>query len=111
MPEGMNEFFWFVLGVFSYRIISGILQYGQLAVLFEQQLYHILKLLDIISKDLDNALEMKYSYIKDAGLDDDEVERRIARLGDARHPEHGTSPLRNGRTGRTDHLFPRRLQR
>ena len=53
MPEGMNEFLWFVLGIFSYRIISGMLQYGQLAILFEEQLYHMLKLLDILSKDLD----------------------------------------------------------
>jgi hypothetical protein len=67
MPDGMNEFLWFILGVFSYRIVSGLLQYGQLAVLFEEQLNHILKLLDILSKDLDTALEMKYSIMKDYG--------------------------------------------
>ena len=75
MPEGMNEFLWFILGVFSYRIISGALQYGHLAVLLEEQLYHILKLLDILSKDLDNALEMKYSIIKSTGLHDEEIKR------------------------------------
>tara|TARA_R100001082_G_C4363888_1_gene160791 strand:- start:1745 stop:2134 length:390 start_codon:yes stop_codon:yes gene_type:complete len=73
MPEGMNEFLWFILGVFSYRIVAGILQYGQLAVLFEKQLYHILKLLDIMSKDLDNALEIKYSIMKDAGFHDEDI--------------------------------------
>ena len=73
MPEGMNEFLWFILGVFSYRIVSGLLQYGQLAVLFEEQLHHILKLLDILSKDLDNALEMKYSVMKDAGTHDEDI--------------------------------------
>jgi hypothetical protein len=73
MPEGMNEFLWFILGVFSYRIVAGLLQYGQLAVLFEEQLYHILKLLDILSKDLDNSLEMKYSVMKDAGVHDEDI--------------------------------------
>ena len=73
MPEGMNEFLWFILGVFSYRIVSGIFQYGQLAVLFEDQLHHILKLLDILSKDLDNSLEMKYSIMKDAGVHREEI--------------------------------------
>ena len=73
MPEGMNEFLWFILGVFSYRIVSGLLQYGQLAVLFEEQLNHILKLLDILSKDLDTALEMKYSIMKDTGTHDEEI--------------------------------------
>ena len=73
MPEGMNEFLWFILGVFSYRIVSGRFQYGQLAVLFEDQLHHILKLLDILSKDLDNSLEMKYSIMKDAGVHREEI--------------------------------------
>lgn len=73
MPEGMNEFLWFILGVFSYRVISGILQFGHLAVLFEEQLHHILKLLDILSKDLDKAYEMKYDVMKDAGLQDEEI--------------------------------------
>tara|TARA_R110000824_G_scaffold17084_1_gene69862 strand:+ start:2896 stop:3285 length:390 start_codon:yes stop_codon:yes gene_type:complete len=73
MPEGMNEFLWFILGVFSYRIVSGLFQYGQLAVLFEEQLHHILKLLDILSKDLDTVLEMKYSVMKDTGTHDEEV--------------------------------------
>tara|TARA_Y100001973_G_C5038024_1_gene251388 strand:- start:71 stop:457 length:387 start_codon:yes stop_codon:yes gene_type:complete len=74
MPEGMHEFLWFVLGIFSYRIISGILQYGHLALLFEEQLYHIIKLLDILSKDLDTAFKMKYSIMKDAGLSDEEIQ-------------------------------------
>tara|TARA_R110000824_G_scaffold129472_1_gene290708 strand:+ start:634 stop:1017 length:384 start_codon:yes stop_codon:yes gene_type:complete len=73
MPDGMNEFLWFALGVFSYRIISGILQYGHLVVLFEEQLYHILKLLEILSKDLDKACEMKYSIMKDSDLHDEDI--------------------------------------
>tara|TARA_Y100000310_G_scaffold318917_1_gene373545 strand:+ start:483 stop:869 length:387 start_codon:yes stop_codon:yes gene_type:complete len=75
MPDGMHEFLWFALGVFSYRIISSILHYGHLAVLLEEQLYHILKLLDILSKDLDNAMEMKYSIMKDAGTHEEEIKR------------------------------------
>ena len=75
MPEGMNEFLWFALGIFSYRIISGILHYGHLALLLEEQLYHIIKLLDILSKDLDNAYKMKYSVMKDSGLSVDEIQR------------------------------------
>jgi len=73
MPDGMNEFLWFALGVFSYRIISGVLQYGQLAELFEKQLAHMLNVLDILSEDLDNALEMKYSVIKDSGASSEEI--------------------------------------
>ena len=73
MPDGMHEFLWFVLGVFSYRIVTGILQYGHLAVLLEEQLHHILKLLHILSKDLDNAREMKYSSMKDMGLHDEDI--------------------------------------
>ena len=73
MPEGMNEFLWFIIGVLSYRIVAGLLQYGQLAALFEEQLHHILKLLDIMSKDLDNTLEMKYSAMRDAGVHEEEV--------------------------------------
>jgi hypothetical protein len=73
MPDGMNEFLWFALGVFSYRIVTGILQYGQLAVLFEEQLYHMLKILDILSEDLDNALKMKYSIMKDMNTSDEEI--------------------------------------
>tara|TARA_R110000824_G_scaffold277546_1_gene465747 strand:- start:1359 stop:1745 length:387 start_codon:yes stop_codon:yes gene_type:complete len=73
MPDGMNEFFWFVLGVFSYRIVSGIFHYGTLAALFEEQLYHILKLLHILSKDLDTALEIKYNIMEDAQIHDEEI--------------------------------------
>ena len=73
MPDGMHEFLWFALGVFSYRIVTGILQYGQLAVLFEEQLYHMLKILDILSEDLDNALKMKYSIMKDMNTSDEEI--------------------------------------
>lgn len=73
MPEGMNEFLWFILGVLSYRIIAGILQYGHLAILFEQQLNDILKLLHILSEELDKAFEMKYSIMKDAGTHDEEI--------------------------------------
>ena len=75
MPEGMNEFLWFVLGIFSYRIVTGILQFGHLAVLFEEQLHHILKLLDILSKDLDSALEMKYNVLEETGIHDEEIKR------------------------------------
>jgi len=73
MPDGMNEFLWFALGVFSYRVISGILQYGHLVAFFEEQLYHILKLLEILSKDLDKACEMKYSIMKDSDLHDEDI--------------------------------------
>jgi len=73
MPEGMNEFLWFILGAFSYRIVAGILQYGNLVVLFEEQLYHMLKILNILSEDLDKALEMKYSIIKDTGISEEEI--------------------------------------
>ena len=72
MPEGMHEFLWFALGVFSYRIVSGILQYGHLSVLFEDQLDHMLIILHILSKDLDKALEMKYSFIKDTNISNEE---------------------------------------
>ena len=75
MPDGMHEFLWFVLGIFSYRIVTGILQFGHLAVFLEEQLYHILKLLDILSKDLDNALEMKYSVLEETGLHEEEIKR------------------------------------
>ena len=30
MPNGMDQFLWFVAGVFSYRIISSILNYGHM---------------------------------------------------------------------------------
>lgn len=73
MPDGMNEFLWFILGVFSYRVISGILQYGHLFVLFEQQLNDILKLLHILSEELDKALEMKYDIIRSSGISEEEI--------------------------------------
>tara|TARA_Y100001973_G_C5176240_1_gene322117 strand:+ start:440 stop:823 length:384 start_codon:yes stop_codon:yes gene_type:complete len=73
MPDGMNEFLWFSLGVFSYRIISGILQYGHLAELFEKQLAHILNVLHILSEDLDNALEMKYSTMRESGVSNEKI--------------------------------------
>jgi hypothetical protein len=75
MPDGMHEFLWFVIGVFSYRIISGILQYGHMFGLFELQLYHMLKILHIFSEDLDKALEMKYSIIKDTKISDEEMKK------------------------------------
>ena len=73
MPGGMNEFLWFILGVFSYRIVSGILQYGQLSMLFEEQLNHVLKLLHILSEDLDKSLEMKYDVMRDAGISEEKI--------------------------------------
>ena len=73
MPDGMNEFLWFALGVFSYRIVSGILQYGNLSILFEEQLNHILKLLHILSEDLDKSLEMKYDVMRDAGISEEKI--------------------------------------
>ena len=73
MPPGMDEFLWFALGVFSYRIVSGILQYGNLSILFEEQLNHILKLLHILSEDLDKSLEMKYDVMRDAGISEEEI--------------------------------------
>ena len=73
MPDGMHEFLWFILGVFSYRIISGILQYGHLSMLLERQLNHILIILNILSEDLDKALEMKYSIMEDLNISEEEV--------------------------------------
>ena len=73
MPDGMHEFLWFVLGSFSYRIVSGILQHVQLLELFELQLYHMLKMLHILSEDLDKSFEIKYSIMKDTNLSDAKI--------------------------------------
>ena len=73
MPGGMNEFLWFILGVFSYRIIATFLQYGHMSEVFNRQLEHLIKILAIVSEDLDNVREIKYSMMKDAGVSDEEV--------------------------------------
>ena len=75
MPDGMNEFLWFVLGIFSYRLIASILNYGHMSLFMDDLRNNVLKLLAIIMEDAAYMRECKYKLMKESGFSEEEIEK------------------------------------
>ena len=77
MPDGMDQFLWFIIGVFSYRIISSILNYGHMHSFMKSLKDDILKLLFILEEDVQSVLELKHQHLKSSGTDEGEIKERV----------------------------------
>lgn len=77
MPDGMDQFLWFVAGVFSYRIISSILNYGHMYSFMSLLKEDILKLLTILEEDLNQVIEHKHKYLLSTSLEEEEIKVKI----------------------------------
>jgi len=73
MPDGIDQFLWFVAGVFSYRIVSSMLNYGHMYSFMRLLKEDILKLLTILEEDLRQALELKHRHLRSASVDEEEI--------------------------------------
>jgi len=74
MPEGMNEFLWFVLGIFSYRVVASILTYGHMSIFMDDLRNNILKLLAVTMEDIVQLREHKYIIMKEVDLPEEEIQ-------------------------------------
>jgi len=77
MPDGMDQFLWFIIGVFSYRIISSILNYGHMHAFMKSLKQDILKLLFILEEDIRSATELKYEHLRSANVGEEELSAKI----------------------------------
>tara|TARA_R110002110_G_scaffold50817_1_gene149890 strand:- start:60 stop:443 length:384 start_codon:yes stop_codon:yes gene_type:complete len=75
MPDGMDQFLWFVAGVFSYRIVSSILNYGHMHAFMVSLKSEILMLLFILEEDTEKIVQLKYDNLRSTGSSKDEVEK------------------------------------
>ena len=76
MPNGMDQFLWFVAGVFSYRIISSILNYGHMYSFMKSLKGDIIKLLIILEEDINSAAKLKYERLRSSGLSKEDLEEK-----------------------------------
>ena len=76
MPNGMDQFLWFVAGVFSYRIISSILNYGHMYSFMKSLKGDIIKLLIILEEDINSAAKLKYERLRSSGLNKEDLEEK-----------------------------------
>jgi len=77
MPDGMEQFLWFIIGVFSYRIIASLLNYGHMHVFMSSLKEDILKLLFILEEDIQSAQDMKHRSLRSAKIDENELKETI----------------------------------
>ncbi len=77
MPDGMDQFLWFVIGVFSYRIVTSILNYGHMHIFMSSLKFDILKLLFILEEDIQTAQDMKYSSLRLSKIDEGELKETM----------------------------------
>ena len=75
MPQGMNEFIWFALGIMSYRIVISILEHGHMYNLMVEIKDDMLKLLVVLAEDMEYIRQLKYKYLYDANISTDEIEK------------------------------------
>ena len=77
MPAGTDQFLWFVAGVFSYRIISSVLNYGHMYSFMKSLKEEVLKLLTILEEDVKQVIEIKHNHLRSSSLNKEELEAKI----------------------------------
>ena len=77
MPDGMEQFLWFIIGVFSYRIISSLLNYGHMHTFMNTLKLDILKLLFILEEDMQSAYDIKHRSLRSSAIDENELKETI----------------------------------
>ena len=77
MPDGMEQFLWFIIGVFSYRIISSLLNYGHMHAFMNTLKLDILKLLFILEEDMQSAYDIKHRSLRSSGIDENELKETM----------------------------------
>tara|TARA_Y100000034_G_scaffold86397_1_gene103599 strand:+ start:1526 stop:1939 length:414 start_codon:yes stop_codon:yes gene_type:complete len=75
MLEQYNDALWFFAGVFSYRILSGLLTYGHMANLVRSINEQILKMLKYSVEEIAFVRGIKYVTMSEAGMDDDQINK------------------------------------
>ena len=77
MPAGMEQFLWFIIGVFSYRIIASLLNYGHMHAFMNNLKFDILKLLFILEEDMQSAYDIKHRSLRSSDIDENEIKEII----------------------------------
>ena len=77
MPGGMDEFLWFVAGIFSYRVIASVLNYGHMYSFMSSLKEDVIKFLTILEEDMKQAQSIKYAYLRSSNSAEEEVEEEI----------------------------------
>ena len=75
MLEEYNEALWFFAGVFSYRILAGMLTYGHMANLVKSINEQVLKMLKFAAEEIAFGRGIKYVTMSEAGMDDDQINK------------------------------------
>jgi hypothetical protein len=75
MLEQYNEVLWFFAGVFSYRVLSGLLTYGHMANLVKSINEQILIMLKFAVEEIGFVRGIKYVTMSEAGMDDDQINK------------------------------------
>tara|TARA_Y100000310_G_scaffold337246_1_gene423840 strand:- start:157 stop:555 length:399 start_codon:yes stop_codon:yes gene_type:complete len=73
MYDQYIELIWFFIGVFVYRTISSILSYSHLTLALQGINKQILKLLGTVAEDVGFIRSLKYRYMADSGMTDEQI--------------------------------------
>ena len=75
MLEQYSEALWFFAGIFSYRILSGLLTYGHMANLVKSINEQILLMLKFAVEEIAFVRGIKYVTMSEAGMGDDQINK------------------------------------
>jgi hypothetical protein len=73
MYEQYIEIIWFFVGVSAYRTLSTILSYSHMTLIIQGINEQILKLLGTVAEDVGFIRSLKYRYMADSGLTDEQI--------------------------------------
>ena len=75
MYEQYIELVWFFVGVFSYRIATVMFSYSHMAQTIQNFNEQSLKMLGTVAEDVGFIRAIKYSYMVDSGLNDEQIKQ------------------------------------
>lgn len=73
----LHAIMWYVSGIFSYRIISKMLNYGQAYNMYNEMLVYILYMLRLAYKNHEQSCEYEIEQIRKSGCSEEEISLQI----------------------------------
>mgnify|MGYP001418755323 FL=1 len=70
----LEVFIWYLLGIVSYMLVSKLINYGTSLKTYNEVIVSILQVLYVIDKGVEDANNMKYKTLEEAGAKPSEVE-------------------------------------
>ena len=70
-----TEYIWFFLGIFTYRIVTGIFVYSHMMGFMQNINVQTLKLLGAITADLSYCRAVKYDSMEQGGIPQEQIEK------------------------------------